>query len=58
MKLNAEINRIIKLPDVNERFLALGAIPHGNTVEAFTAFLDGERKKWGPVAQKVGLTPN
>ena len=57
-KLNAEINRIIKLPDVNERFLGLGAIPHGNTVEAFTAFLDGERKKWGPVAQKVGLRPN
>ncbi len=58
LKLNAEINRIIKLPDVNERFLALGAIPHGSTVEEFTAFLDGERKKWGPVAQKVGLRPN
>lgn len=58
LKLNAEINRIIKLPDVNERFLQLGAIPHGNTVEEFTAFLDGERKKWGPVAQKVGLKPN
>jgi tripartite-type tricarboxylate transporter receptor subunit TctC len=57
-KLNAEINRIIKLPDVNERFLQLGAIPHGNTVDEFTAFLDGERKKWGPVAQKVGLKPN
>jgi tripartite-type tricarboxylate transporter receptor subunit TctC len=57
-KLNAEINRIIKLPDVNERFLQLGAIPHGNTIEEFTAFLDGERKKWGPVAQKVGLKPN
>ena len=57
-KLNVEINRIIKLPDVNERFLQLGAIPHGNTVEEFTAFLERERKKWGPVAQKVGLTPN
>ena len=41
-----------------ERFLGLGAIPHGSTVEEFTAFLDGERKKWGPVAQKVGLKPN
>ena len=58
LKLNTEINRILKLPDVNERFLQLGAIPHGNTVEEFTAFLDGERKKWGPVAQKVGLRPN
>jgi tripartite-type tricarboxylate transporter receptor subunit TctC len=57
-KLNAEINRIIKLPDVNERFLQLGAIPNGNTIEAFTAFLDRERKIWGPVAQKVGLKPN
>jgi tripartite-type tricarboxylate transporter receptor subunit TctC len=58
LKLNAEINRIIKLPEVAERFLGLGAIPHGSTVEEFTAFLDGERKKWGPVAQKVGLRPN
>ena len=57
-KLNAEINRIIKLPDVAERFLQLGAIPHGSTVEEFTAFVDGERKKWGPMAQKVGLKPN
>jgi tripartite-type tricarboxylate transporter receptor subunit TctC len=57
-KLNTEINRIIKLPDVNERFLQLGAIPNGNTIEAFTAFLDRERKIWGPVAQKVGLKPN
>jgi len=38
-RLNVEINRIIKLPDVNQRFLELGAIPHGNTVEEFTAFL-------------------
>jgi tripartite-type tricarboxylate transporter receptor subunit TctC len=57
-KLNVEINRIIKLPDVHQRFLELGAIPHGNTVEEFSAFLDRERRKWGPVAQKVGLTPN
>jgi len=57
-KLNVEINRVIKLPDVNERFLQLGAIPHGNTVEEFTAFLEGERRKWGPVAQKVGLKPD
>jgi tripartite-type tricarboxylate transporter receptor subunit TctC len=57
-KLNTEINRIIKLPDVRERFLQQGAIPVGSSPEEFTAFLDAERKKWGPVAQKVGLTPN
>jgi len=32
--------------------------PNGGTPEEFAAFLDAERKKWGPVAQKVGLTPN
>lgn len=57
-RLNAEINRIIKLPDVSERFLTLGAIPNGNTPEEFAAFLDAERKKWGPVAQKVELKPD
>jgi tripartite-type tricarboxylate transporter receptor subunit TctC len=58
MKLNAEINRIIALPDMKEKMLALGTIPNGGSPEAFAAFLDVERRKWGPVAQKVGLTPN
>jgi len=57
-KLNLEINRIIQLPDIKERMLTLGAIPHGGTPEEFAAFLDAERRKWGPVAQKVGLKPN
>ena len=57
-KLNAEINRIIQLPDVKERMLTLGTIPNGGTPEQFAAFLDAERKKWGPVAQKVGLKPD
>jgi len=56
-KLNAEVNRIIKLPDVSERMLGLGAIPSGDSPEEFAAFVKGEMARWGKVAQQVGLRP-
>ena len=56
-KLNAEVNRIIKRPDVSERMLGLGAIPSGNSPEEFAAFVKGEMARWGKVAQQVGLRP-
>jgi tripartite-type tricarboxylate transporter receptor subunit TctC len=57
-KLNGEVNRIIALPDVRERMLGLGAIPSGNSPEAFAAFVKGEMNRWGKVAQQVGLRPD
>ncbi|MCC6532237.1 MAG: tripartite tricarboxylate transporter substrate binding protein [Burkholderiales bacterium] len=57
-KLNAEINRIIALPDIKERMLTLGAIPAGGTPEAFSAFVKREMERWGKVAIEVGIKPN
>ena len=57
-KLNGEVNRIIALPDVRDRMLGLGAIPSGNSPEAFAAFVKGEMNRWGKVAQQVGLRPD
>jgi len=57
-RLNGEVNRIIALPDVRERMLGLGAIPSGNSPEAFAAFVSGEMARWGKVAQQVGLRPD
>lgn len=57
-KFNAEINRIIQMPDMKERMLTLGAIPTGGTPEAFASFLKSEMDRWGKVAREVGLKPN
>jgi tripartite-type tricarboxylate transporter receptor subunit TctC len=57
-KLNKEIARIIKLPDVSEKLLAQGALPVGNTSAEFSAFVKKEMDVWGKVAQQVGLKPD
>jgi len=51
MRLNAEINRAIQLPDVAERFAQQGAIPEPMTPETFSAFIRGEIAKWAKVVK-------
>ena len=53
-KLNAEIVRILALPDVRERLTTLGADPVGNTPEQFAAYIKAEIAKWGPIVKASG----
>ena len=53
-RLNAEIVKIIRMPDVNEKLTALGAEPVGNTPEEFGALVRGEVGKWADVVKKSG----
>ena len=53
-RLNAEIVKIINLPDVKEKLLVLGAEPVGNSSEEFTIFVKAEVVKWGDVVKKSG----
>ncbi len=53
-KLNREIVRILKLPDVNERFSAEGAELVGNTPAEFTAYITSEIAKWSKVVKLSG----
>ena len=57
-KLNGEIAKIVRVPAVRERLAGLGAEPVGNSVEAFTAYINTELAKWGRVAKAAGITPN
>jgi tripartite-type tricarboxylate transporter receptor subunit TctC len=53
-KLNAEIVRIIKQPDVQERFAALAFTPAGGTRVEFGAFIKSEIAKWGKAVKESG----
>jgi len=57
-KLNAEIVRIMALPEVRDRALAVGAEPSTGTPEAFAAFIAAEIPKWGRVVKASGATAN
>jgi len=56
-QLAAEIARIVKLPDIAQRFELDGAAPVGSTPSQFTAFLKSETQKWRKVIQDAGIKP-
>jgi tripartite-type tricarboxylate transporter receptor subunit TctC len=55
-KLNAEIVKILKLPDVKERFAAAGAEVVPSTPEEFAKYIASETEKWGKIAQAAQVS--
>ncbi len=45
-RLNAEINKVLALPDMRERIGELGADPAGGTSEQFATFIKDEMTRW------------
>lgn len=54
-KLNAELNAILKLPDIQEKSAAVGAVIIGGTPEEFAAYLDSEIKKFARVVKEAKI---
>lgn len=54
-KLNAEIVRILKMPDVQEKLAGLGAQIVGSSPDEFAAYLKSEIDKWGKVARASNI---
>ncbi|HEV7799569.1 MAG TPA: tripartite tricarboxylate transporter substrate binding protein [Burkholderiales bacterium] len=57
-KLNAEINRILKLPDVNSTLTRQGAEVLGGTSQEFAAYVKAEIPKWTKVVKESGARPD
>jgi tripartite-type tricarboxylate transporter receptor subunit TctC len=57
-KISAEVARIVKLPDVSERFQLDGAEAVGSTPKEFAAFLKTEMQKWSKVIKDAGIKPD
>jgi tripartite-type tricarboxylate transporter receptor subunit TctC len=53
-KLSAEVDRILKKPEVIERFAKLGATPVGGTPKQLGDFIAAETVKWKAVVQASG----
>jgi tripartite-type tricarboxylate transporter receptor subunit TctC len=54
-RLNAEINRMLQLPDVRERLTALGAEIIGGTPMEFADHIQREIPKWAKVIKDAGV---
>jgi len=57
-KLNAEVQRIMQLPEVRDRALAAGAEPAAGTPEEFAAYIRTEIPKWAEVVKVSGAKAN
>jgi len=54
-RLNAEINGVLKDPEVVQKMHASGFDLVGGTPEEFGALIKGESEKWAPVIRKAGV---
>jgi tripartite-type tricarboxylate transporter receptor subunit TctC len=54
-RLNAEINAILKMPDVQQKLSAAGFDLIGGTPEDFGALIKAESEKWAPVIRSAGI---
>lgn len=57
-KLNAEINKILKQPDVNSTLTRQGAEVLGGTPQEFAAYIKIEIPKWSKVVRDSGARPD
>jgi tripartite-type tricarboxylate transporter receptor subunit TctC len=56
--LNREINKIIALPELKEKFAALGLDPVGGTPEDFARDMRAEGEKWAGVIKAANIKAN
>jgi tripartite-type tricarboxylate transporter receptor subunit TctC len=54
-KLNAELNRVLKLPDIQERMAGLGLDPAGGTPETFGRFVKEDIARWAKVIKESNV---
>lgn len=56
-RMHREIEKIVQMPEVQERLSASGAEPVASTPEQFGAYLGSEVAKWGRVVKQAKIPP-
>jgi len=57
-KLNAAIDRILRMEDVKQKLAALGVEPVGGPPEAFARHVRAESEKWGRLVKSANIAVN
>ena len=53
--LHAALLQALRAPDVKEKLEAIGTEVTTGSAEEFAAFLQAERKRWGPVIKAANI---
>jgi len=56
LKLQSEVVRALKIPELRAKLVKLGADPAGSTPEEFAAYMRSETAKWAKVVKASGAT--
>lgn len=56
-RLHSALVETLNMPDVKEKLAQQGAIPGGNSSDAFAAFLNSEIDKWAAVVKAANIKP-
>ena len=56
-RLNADINRVLEMPDIREKFAQLALDSSRNSPAEFAAFLETEVPKWAQATRESGAKP-
>ena len=56
-RLNAEVNKVLAMPDVRQRILDIGYEPAGGTRDDTTAWIRGETARWTRLLRDIGYEP-
>ena len=55
MRLNEELNRIVRQPEVVEKLVAIGVEPRNSTPEEFVEVIRNDNARWGKVIREAGI---
>jgi len=56
-RLNAELAKIVDMPDIRKSLTEQGADVQGGTTADFDAFMHREQARWGAVVKQAGIKP-
>jgi tripartite-type tricarboxylate transporter receptor subunit TctC len=53
-RLSAELVKIVKSPDIGEKYAGLGTLPRTMGADEFNAFVKAEYARWGAIVKASG----
>lgn len=57
VKLNAEVNKILLMPNIRKTLTDAGIDPNSGTPQQFADFISAASVKWDKVAKDAGIQP-
>jgi tripartite-type tricarboxylate transporter receptor subunit TctC len=54
-RMNEDVNKVLAMPDVQEKMEQFGAEDGGGSIQKFADFIKAEQQKWAMVAKQAGI---